>query len=77
MENHWDISKITDSGSLPVTIVSPIDGAEMVLVPEGDFTMGISEEELNQISLLDQRKNPVYASETPARAVHLESYYYD
>jgi formylglycine-generating enzyme required for sulfatase activity len=77
LENHWDISKIWDSGSLPVTIVSPIDGAEMVLVPEGEFTMGISQEEFNQISLLDQRKNPVYASETPARTVHLKSYYID
>jgi len=77
LENHWDISKISDSGSLPLTIVSPIDGAEMVLVPEGDFTMGISQEEFNQISLLDQRENPVYGSETPARAVHLKSYYID
>ncbi|MEE4603041.1 MAG: hypothetical protein V2J65_17290 [Desulfobacteraceae bacterium] len=53
MGNHWDISKLSDTGPLPVTIVSPIDGAEMVLVPEGDFTMGISQEEFNQISLLD------------------------
>jgi formylglycine-generating enzyme required for sulfatase activity len=77
VENHWDISKSSDTGPLPVTIVSPIDGAEMVLVPEGDFTMGISQEEFNQISLLDQRENPVYTSEIPARVVQLKSYYYD
>jgi formylglycine-generating enzyme required for sulfatase activity len=77
LEKHWDISKISASGSLPLTIVSPIDGAEMVLVPEGEFTMGISQEEFNQISLLDQRENPVYTSEIPARVVQLKSYYYD
>jgi formylglycine-generating enzyme required for sulfatase activity len=73
LENHWDISRILDSGSLPETIVSPIDGAEMVLVPEGEFTMGISRKELYHILMLDQRENPVYATETPARTVHLKA----
>ena len=77
MANHWEISKESDSGALPASIVSPIDGAEMVLVPEGEFIMGISQEEFNQISLLDQQENPVYASETPARSVLLKSYYID
>jgi formylglycine-generating enzyme required for sulfatase activity len=77
LENRWDISKISGSGSLPATIVSPIDGAEMVLIPEGEFTMGISQKEFNQISLLDQRENPVYASETPARKINIKSYYID
>ena len=77
MEYHWDISKILDSGSLPQTIISPIDGAEMVFIPQGEFTMGISREEFYQIAMLDQRENPVYATETPARIVHLQAFYID
>ena len=77
MENHWDIARIPGSGSLPQTVISPIDGAEMVLVPEGEFTMGISQEELYQILMLDERQNPVYVTETPARTVRLKAFYID
>ena len=77
MQNHWDISQTSETGSLPKTIVSPVDGAEMVLVPEGEFIMGISQEEVDQIMMLDQRENPMYATETPARAIHLRGYYID
>ncbi len=77
MENRWDIARIPGSDTPPETIISPIDGAEMVLIPEGEFTMGISREELHHILMLDQRENPVYATETPARTVHLKSYYID
>ena len=77
MQNHWDITQAPDSESLPETIISPADGAEMVLVPQGEFSMGISREEVHQIMMLDQRENPMYASETPARTVHLKSYYID
>ncbi|UCF56519.1 MAG: SUMF1/EgtB/PvdO family nonheme iron enzyme [Deltaproteobacteria bacterium] len=77
MENHWDISMELGSGPLPESVVCPLDGAEMVLVPKGPFTMGITEEELRQIFILDQRQNPVFATEIPARPVHLEAYYID
>jgi hypothetical protein len=40
------------SGPFPETIVSPVDGAEMVYVPPGEFTRGITEEELAHIFLL-------------------------
>jgi len=77
LENKWDIIKDTGSGQLPETIVSPVDGAEMVLVPGGPFPMGISQEEFVQISLLDQKLNPVFATETPKRTVQLDPYYID
>lgn len=77
MDNNWDIIKELGSGPLPEKIVSPKDGAEMVFVPEGEFTMGISQEEFAQISILDQRLNPVFATEIPVRKVHLEAYYID
>jgi formylglycine-generating enzyme required for sulfatase activity len=59
------------------TIISPIDGAEMVLVPQGEFTMGVSQEELFHIMMLDQRENPIFATETPARTIFLDDYYID
>ena len=49
-----------NSIALPQTIISPIDGAEMVLIPDGEFTMGLEEEELNHIFLLDGFENPVF-----------------
>jgi formylglycine-generating enzyme required for sulfatase activity len=77
MENSWDLGKMMGTGALPETIVSPIDGAEMVLIPAGEFTMGLDEEELKQLYILDELENPVFATETPARLIHLESFYID
>ena len=77
MESRWDILKDIGTGPLPESIVSPIDGAEMVLVPEGSFSMGISEEQFNHLSALDQRLNPVFATEVPIRTIHLTSFYID
>ena len=77
MKERWNINSQIGVGPLPETIVSPIDRAEMVWVPKGSFTQGISEEELVQITLLDERINPLYATEVPARSVYLEDYYID
>jgi formylglycine-generating enzyme required for sulfatase activity len=77
LQNQWDISRDLGSGPLPESIISPIDGAEMVLVPEGPFTMGITQEELLQIFMLDQRQNSVFATELPSRPLHLGAYYID
>ena len=68
---------MNNSKVLPETIVAPIDGAEMVLVPAGEFTMGMDPAEIYQIFLLDDRENPVFATETPARKVYLNAYYMD
>ena len=64
-------------GSLPEAVVAPIDGAEMVRVPAGEFTMGMTQEEIYQIFLLDDRENPVFATEIPVRRVYLDSFYID
>ena len=68
---------MTDFSPFPNTIVAPNDGAEMVLVPAGDFTMGMHEKDIYQLFMLDGRENPVYATEAPARQVHLNDYYID
>ena len=77
MENDWDISAEIGSGDPPQTIICPKDKAEMVLVPKGEFTMGITREELRHVFLRDGRVNKVFATELPARRLHLEAYYID
>ena len=66
MESQWDIREGLGSEAFPRNIVSPLDGAEMVLVPQGPFVMGIGEEELQRVVMLDQRQNPIFATELPA-----------
>ena len=39
--------------------MAPIDGAEMVLIPEGPFTMGISEEEFTPPPTLNQHQQQI------------------
>ncbi|MEW5725160.1 MAG: SUMF1/EgtB/PvdO family nonheme iron enzyme [Thermodesulfobacteriota bacterium] len=77
MENNWDISRTLGSSPLPPTLVCPKDGAEMVLVPGGDFLMGLSEEELTKIFLMDERLTPVFLTEVPARRCRVDSFYID
>jgi formylglycine-generating enzyme required for sulfatase activity len=77
MAGHWDIKSMIESDSLPETIIAPVDSAEMVIVPGGAFTMGMTEEDIYRIFKLDDRENPVFATETPTRAVHLDTYYID
>jgi formylglycine-generating enzyme required for sulfatase activity len=44
---------------------------------QGEFTQGITENELNQVFILDGSQNPVFMTEVPARKVKLEAYYID
>lgn len=76
-ENFWSVMNLVQVPPYPSRIVSPIDSAEMVLIPTGEFTMGITENELNQIFVLDGSQNPVFMTEVPARKVSLEDYYID
>jgi formylglycine-generating enzyme required for sulfatase activity len=75
--NSWSIANLVKSSLSPSQIVSPIDCAEMVLIPAGEFTMGLSESELHQVFILDGSQNPVFTAETPARKIMLEDYYID
>jgi len=77
MSRRWDIKDLRNSSLLPDTLVAPTDGAEMVLIPAGEFTMGLDHEDIFQIFMLDGRENPVYATEAPARKVYLAAYYMD
>jgi iron(II)-dependent oxidoreductase len=75
--DRWDILQQLGERTPPETLVAPIDGAEMVLIPSGPFTMGITGEELQQVFILDQRQTPVFLTEVPARTVFLDAYYMD
>jgi serine/threonine-protein kinase len=77
VENNWDILKMLGEGPFPKTVVSPIDGAEMVLVPGGSFKMGLTQEQFVQISLLEQKLNPIFATEVPQRILNMDAYYID
>jgi formylglycine-generating enzyme required for sulfatase activity len=77
VESRWDILSTVAGDQLPETIVSPIDNAEMVLVPGGPFTMGIGEEELKKISAMTERQTPIFVTEIPPRSVTLPPYYID
>ncbi|MGB9700648.1 MAG: formylglycine-generating enzyme family protein [Thermodesulfobacteriota bacterium] len=76
-KNFWSIWNLIDGPPFPPKIICPIDRAEMVLIPAGEFIMGISEAELQQVFSLEGNQNPVFATETPARKVMLEDYYID
>ena len=64
--------------TLPQTIVSPIDAAEMVLVPAGDFLRGTTDAQVAELL----RRHPSLTRETfkheqPARRLYLDAYYID
>ncbi len=76
-ENVWSVEDLGPAPSLAPKIISPVDNAEMVLVPAGEFIMGISEEELKQIFVLDGSQNAVFVTEVPRRKLSLENFYID
>jgi len=77
MKKAWDILEEIGGPPFPPEIQSPYDDAAMILIPEGPFTMGIDREELLQIFALDGKENPVFATEVPAKQVHVDAYYID
>jgi len=76
-QNFWSLPFGGPGSPLAAKIISPIDRVEMVLVPAGEFTMGITESELKQVFILDGSQNPVFMTEVPTRKVTLGSYYID
>ena len=66
----------TTAPPLPKTKINPKDGAEMVLVPAGEFLMGASEEQLAAWLKADPKhKREDVANELPQRTVYLDAYY--
>ncbi len=62
--------------------VSPIDGAEMVYVSAGEFTMGLSDAQLNSALVLCSEdfgncERNVFEDEQPQHAVYVNAFYID
>jgi formylglycine-generating enzyme len=61
---------------LPKTKFNQKDGAEMVLVPAGEFLMGISEEELEAwLQAHSEDKRELFLDEMPRHKVYLNAFY--
>ena len=62
----------------PKAIISNIDNASMVLVPEGEFIMGSSDEQVNEIAgPKDNLRHLMKTHEQPQHKVYLDAFYID
>lgn len=62
--------------TLPPTRINAVDGAEMVLVPEGEFLMGTSAADRETWPAAHPDRGPkAYLDEIPQRTVSLSAYY--
>jgi formylglycine-generating enzyme required for sulfatase activity len=63
---------------LSSTIISPIDGAEMILIPAGEFIMGTSDEQIKELlRQFSYWKREQFANEQPQHRVYLDEFYID
>ncbi len=68
-----DAPATTPANQLPTVKVNLKDGAEMVLIPAGEFLMGTSEEQLAALPISYERK--WLSNELPQHKVYLDAYY--
>ena len=62
--------------ALPATQVNPKDGAEMVLVPAGEFLMGTTEQEVAAwLAAHPDDTRELFANDLPQRSVYLDAFY--
>ncbi len=66
----------TQVGLLTITKVNPKDGAQLLMIPEGEFLMGTSEEELTALLKAHPTLNRNWVvKELPQRKVELDTFY--
>ncbi len=64
------------TANLQATKINPKDGAEMVLIPAGEFLMGTSEEQVAALLKADPiLPSWIFTSETPQHKVYLDAYH--
>ena len=62
--------------ALPKTKINPKDGAEMILIPAGEFLMGNSNEQIDAwIQIHSNEIKAWYKNEIPQHKVYLDAYY--
>lgn len=70
--------QIGSAGEFPQVIKSDIDGASMVLVPEGEFIMGSSDEQIDEIAGTKiNLRQLMKTHEQPQHKVYLDAFYID
>jgi len=67
----------TASDELPSPVVTIKDGASMVLIPEGEFLMGSSDEQIEKMSRIKPDMPEHMRHETPQHRVYLDDFYID
>jgi formylglycine-generating enzyme required for sulfatase activity len=71
-----DAPAVAPVTQLPKTKINPKDGAEMILIPAGNFLMGTSEEELtNLLKANIQYQRGLFTCEMPQHEVYIDAYY--
>jgi len=71
-----DAPPAKDTPELPKTKINPKDGAEMVLIPAGEFLMGTSEDEITSwLKAYPDDKHHGFTDELPQRKVDLDAFY--
>jgi len=64
--------------TLSSTIIHPVDSAEMILIPEGEFIMGTSDEQIEELLRQFPGWNrEQFADEQPQHRVYLDDFYID
>ena len=63
--------------SLPPTMVSEIDGKEMVLIPAGEFIMGTDKIDMENTHQKIGTVKPLYMGQHPKRKIRLPAFYID
>jgi sulfatase modifying factor 1 len=74
--NAAEVPLLKDTIELPSVKINPKDGAEMILIPAGEFVMGTSDEELSRLQKTNTGSNrDLYKNESPQHKVDLDGYY--
>jgi len=76
--NIYGFSQAGNSYGFPQTIRSEIDNASMVLVPEGEFIMGSSDEQVDEVAGTKANiRRLMEQHEQPQHKVYLDAFYID
>ncbi|CCQ91741.1 conserved exported hypothetical protein [Nitrospina gracilis 3/211] len=64
-------------GPLPASLISEVDGKEMVLVPAGEFIMGTDKTDPEKKHLKIGAVKPLFRDQQPQHTVYLDAFYID
>jgi len=65
------------NSELPKTIISEVDKSEMILVPAGEFIIGVGESEMEKLKEESSVDKYWFEAETPQQKIYLDAFYID